>query len=100
MAWSPIGVTVSVTASGGAGTQFLGAGSPNVVTNAAFSNLISRVFNNTATTQKFSLGTSNHTPKQITIGPNTFMFVAHGPTDNFIIADAITVQIIPGQGQV
>lgn len=103
MAWSPIGVTVSLTSSTGTvGTQFLGVGSPNVVTNAAFSNLISRVFNGAATFLTFSLGAASHTPRKIPVAPNSFMYISHGPADNFFISDgaAATTQITPGQGQI
>lgn len=94
MLWSPTGPRVAAGVSP-ANAAFRSAG--NIAANLGG---VAWVFNNTATTQDFTIGGSAVTNTvRIPLGPNSGMFVAFGPGDTHISADAATILIVPGIGR-
>lgn len=95
MAWSPVGVTVSVTVT----NQILGAGSVNTFPGPGQVAYVSRVFNAGAAIGSFSLGAAGHTAKAIPLGIGQSIFVGHGPNDNFVQSSG-SIQVTLGIGNI
>lgn len=95
MLWTPIGVTVSVTAASGAGTNFI---SSSIAGN--YGSLVSRIFNADTATQSFTLGASSVTnTKLIPLSAGQDIVVAHAGTEIYIAASSTNIRITPGVGR-
>lgn len=89
MIWAPSGAAVA------AGTV---ATPTNFDTKTNGAGGVAWVFNDTATSETFTLGAStmNSNAQAIPLGPNAGMYVAYGPDQRYCIASVATVFVTPG----